>query len=211
MSNDNKPRLLVTASTFPRSISDTEPRFVFDLCKELKKDFAITILAPSAPDSLLEETVDGIKIIRYRYAPFRKMETLAYPGSILARIKAKPVRVFLVPLLLFGLYRAVKKQLKQEHYDIVHAHWLFPQGVIQSFIKNKKFPPYIITGHGGDITSLNRFPLKQLKQRAINYSSGMTVVARHQLDFMKKNYIDGKGNERFAHIPMGCNTKKFDS
>ena len=37
MNGENKPKLLVTASTFPRWAGDTEPRFVLDLCVALKK------------------------------------------------------------------------------------------------------------------------------------------------------------------------------
>jgi len=68
-----------------------------------------------------------------------------------------------------------------------------------------------LTGHGGDITSLNNFPFKQLKCRAIRRSCGFTMVAKHQKDFIDKNYKIGKNSENFAVIPMGCDTKKFNS
>lgn len=64
-----KKKLLVTASTFPRWEGDTEPRFVLDLSKQLKKYFDVTVLAPAAPGAKEKEILEGVKVLRYHYFP----------------------------------------------------------------------------------------------------------------------------------------------
>ena len=99
-----KPRLLVTASTFPRWKGDTEPRFVLDLCKKLTAYFDVTVLVPAAPGAARKEMLEGVSVIRYHYFPVHKWETLCYPGAIVPRIREKKVRVLLVPFLFFALW-----------------------------------------------------------------------------------------------------------
>ena len=194
-----KRKLLVTASTFPRFMNDTEPRFIYDLSKEMLKYYDVTVLVPDAPGTMKRENMEGLKVIRYPYFPIRKMETLCYPGAIVPRMKEKKVRVLLVPFLFIGLFIALCKEIKK--YDMVHAHWIIPQGIVQSFFGK----PFIITGLGGDVTSLNKGPLKYLKIKTLKKSKYATAVSKHLLDEMNKIY-PMKYSEV---ISMGCNIDKF--
>lgn len=194
-----KKKLLVTASTFPRWKGDTEPRFILDLSKALQKYFDVTVLGPSAPGAKEHEDLEGIEVVRYHYFPIHKWETLCYPGAIVPRIKEKKIRVFLVPFLFLGLYIKLFKILPQ--YDIVHAHWLIPQGIVQSFFKK----PYIVTGHGGDVMSLNKGIFKYLKRRCLNNAKKITVVS----DALQKQVTKLCPNTEASVISMGCDITKF--
>ena len=196
----DKPRLLVTASTFPRWKGDTEPRFVLDLCIALKEYFDITVLVPAAPGAKDQEILEGINIIRYHYFPIHKWETLCYPGAIVPRIKEKKIRIFLVPFMFIGLWCKLIKILPK--YDYVHAHWLIPQGIIQSFFKK----PYIVTGHGGDVRSLNKRIIKKLKIRCLKKAKKVTVVS----DSLREDVRDLVPTVQADVISMGCNIDKFD-
>ena len=153
-----KKRLLITGSTFPRYENDTEPRFILDLAKYMKEYAEVTVLVPAAPKAADTEVLEGVSVIRYHYFPVHSLETLCYPGAIVPRIREKKVRGLLVPWLFVSLWVHLFKMRKS--YDIVQANWLIPQGIVQSFLKK----PYIVTGHGADVTSLNRGLLKKLKK-----------------------------------------------
>ena len=167
---ERKRKLLVTASTFPRWEGDTEPRFVLDLASHMTDEFDVTALVPAAPGAKNREVLDGVEVIRYHYFPIHKWETLCYPGAIVPRIKEKKIRVLLVPFLFLSLYFHLLRLLPQ--FDVVHAHWLIPQGIVQSFFKK----PYIVTGHGGDVTSLNKGIFKRMKIRCLKRAKKVTVV-----------------------------------
>lgn len=192
--------LLVTASTFPRYKEDTEPRFVLDLCNELKNYFDITVLVPACNEGLEEEDMYGIKVKRYHYFPIHKFETLCYPGAIVPRIKEKKIRALLVPFLFISLYWHLFCMLPK--YDLVHAHWLIPQGIVQGFFKK----PYLVTGHGGDVTSLNKGFVRGLKIRTLKKAAYVTVVSKHLLNEVRNLYPVNN----IKVISMGCNTEKFD-
>lgn len=194
-----RKKLLVTASTFPRWKEDTEPRFVLDLCLHLTEEFDVTVLVPAAYGAKEDEIIDGINIIRYHYFPIHRWETLCYPGAIMSRIKEKQIRVLLVPFLFVSLFFHLLKMLPE--YDIVHAHWLIPQGIVQSFFKK----PYIVTGHGGDVTSLNKGLFKKLKTKCLRNAKAVTVVSNHLSEKVKELTPE----LHISIIPMGVNTTLF--
>ena len=197
---DNKRmKVLLTASTFPRYLEDTEPRFIFDLAKELLQYCDVTVLVPSDGHAPKHEMMEGVEVIRYRYFPIRRFETLCYPGAIVLRIKEKKSRVLLVPFLFFSLWRNVRKYEKQ--YDLVNSHWIIPQGMVQGFCKSR----YMITGHGGDVTSLNKGIFKKLKKRALKRAAKVTTVSLE----LKKTLEDLYSVDSITIQPMGCNTRAF--
>lgn len=194
-----KKRLLITGSTFPRYKNDTEPRFILDFAKAIKEYVDVTVLVPAAPDAADREVLEGVNVIRYHYFPIHSLETLCYPGAIVPRIKQKKVRALLVPGLFLSLFYHLIKLRK--NYDIVHANWLIPQGIIQSFVGK----PYIVTGHGADVTSLNKGVFLRLKRRCIKRASGITAVSKPLMDVMSSIY----DNNNKAVISMGCDTSYF--
>lgn len=201
MENKQKKKLLVTASTFPRWEGDTEPRFVLDLASHMTDEYDVTVLVPASPGAKDTEILEGVNVIRYHYFPIHKWETLCYPGAIVPRIKEKKIRILLVPFLFISLYFKLWRILPA--YDIVHAHWLIPQGIVQSFLKK----PYIVTGHGGDVTSLNRGVIKKLKVKCLKKASHITVVSNYLKERVEE--IANHEIEEPSVISMGVDTSKF--
>lgn len=195
-----KKKLLITGSTFPRWEGDTEPRFIFDYADAMAEYYDVTVLVPAAPGAKNKERMSKVNVIRYHYFPIHKWETLCYPGAIVPRIKEKKTRIFLVPFLFFSLHSRLKKMLPE--YDIVHAHWLIPQGIVQSYFKDK---PYIVTGHGGDVTSLNKGILRKLKIRCLKNARHVTVVSEH----LKERVQELLPEITPSVISMGVNTNNF--
>ena len=97
----HRPRLLVLASTYPRWQDDPEPAFVHELSKRLVPDFDVLVLTPHAPGAAVEETMEGVRVVRYRYAPAR-FETLVSSGGIVGNLRAARWKWLLVPLFLFA-------------------------------------------------------------------------------------------------------------
>ena len=199
MSQKQKKKLLVTASTFPRWEGDTEPRFVLDLSSHMTDEFDVTVLVPAAPGAKKREVLDGVKVIRYHYFPVHRWETLCYPGAIVPRIKEKKIRALLVPFLFLSLYFHLWKLLPD--YDIVHAHWLIPQGIVQSFFKK----PYIVTGHGGDVASLNAGIIRKLKIRCLKKARCITAVSED----LKNKILELFPGINVSVISMGVDVSRF--
>src|SRR5689334_22160597 len=93
---DALPRLLVLATTYPRWPGDPEPGFVHELSKRLADRFRVVALVPHAPGAKRRECMDGVEVVRYRYAP-QRMETLVNDGGIVANLRRAKWKLLLVP------------------------------------------------------------------------------------------------------------------
>jgi glycosyltransferase involved in cell wall biosynthesis len=203
-----RPNLLVLTSTLPRFADDPEPGFVLNLSKALTADFDITVLAPMGEGAPIEETVDGLSIIRYRYAPFRSWETLAYPGGIMPRLRQQPWRWAQVPMLMLGLIAAVRRLHGQRQFDLIHAHWLVPQGLaVLCALPDARRPPMVVTSHGGDLHILGHSPAAGLIRWVLQRSSALTTVSPLLADEAKA--LLGHEPPNLAVIPMGVDVEKF--
>lgn len=174
-----KPRLLVLTSTFPRWLDDSEPPFVFELSRRLTDAFEVTVLAPRAPGSLRNETMAELCVIRFPYF-FRRWESLAtYGGGILNRLRANRLSYLLVPLFLAGQLWALVRLLRRESFDVIHAHWIIPQGLVAVVARwlAQRSMPLVCTSHGGDLFALRGRLLQRLKRWVIDRCQVLTVVS----------------------------------
>jgi len=204
-----KAKLLVLTSTLPRFEGDPEPSFVLHLAQALSERFEVTLLAPMGPQARTWEKCQDVEIHRYRYAPFRRWETLAYPGGIMPRLRAEPWRWLQVPLLMAGLWRAIRRLQHTHRFDIIHCHWLIPQGLAAVLALNRRRrPPLVVTSHGGDIYTLMKWPTRHLLRWVLKRSTAVTVVSDRLLEMVRG--FAGKHAGKVTMIPMGVATESFN-
>ncbi len=178
-------KVLVTTTTFPKSKTDSQPRFVQYLCLQLSKSIEIDILAPNSPDVCgSKKETDSYKIIHFRYF-FRRLEKLTYGGGILENLKCCPFLYLLVPFFLAGQLIAVLKLIKRNRYDAIHAHWIIPQGLIAVLAQwiSRKPISILVTSHGGDLFALKGSILKKLKKWILDRADFTTVVSHAMREY----------------------------
>lgn len=172
------PTLLVMTSTYPRWEGDPEPGFVHELAKRLTDRFTVVVLGPHAPGALPREVLDGVEVVRYRYAP-QALETLVNDGGIVANLRSSPWKLLLVPGFLLSMALSLLFLLRRRRINVVHAHWLIPQGFIAALVTilGPSMPSLIVTSHGADLFALKGRLLEALKRWVIRRASAVTVVS----------------------------------
>src|SRR5258708_37841978 len=77
-------RVLFLTHNYPRTAGDASGSFILRLAKALKgEEVEVRVVAPASAGVADHETVDGIPVDRFHYAP-KKYETLAYGGNMAA-------------------------------------------------------------------------------------------------------------------------------
>ena len=152
---EGRGRILVLSSTFPRWEGDTEPGFVFDLCRHLAAELEVTVLAPHAAGARLRETLAGVSVVRYRYGP-SSWEKLAYGGGIMANLRRNPLLFLMLPPFFLGQLMALLALMRRLRPAALHAHWIVPQGmVLAAALPGRTRPRAICTDHGSDVAYRN--------------------------------------------------------
>jgi len=194
-----RPAVLVLASTYPRWTGDPEPSFVHELCRRLTDTFEVTAIVPDAPGADPSGMLDGVEVIRYRYAP-RPLQTLVNNGGIAMNLRISRWKYLLVPGFILGQFLAARRLSKQRKFAAIHAHWLIPQGTIARQLKRTFDIPYIVTSHGGDLFGLRSALLTRGKQQVAAACSAMTVVSAAMRDEAMRI---GLVPPRLDVLPMG--------
>ena len=101
----------------------------------------------------------------------------------------------------------LRKQIKENRPDMIHAHWIITQGFIAALIKKIYGIPFVVTIHGGDIFKLQGKIPTSLKKFSLLNVDKITVVS----NVIKKEAlerIDSKLN--IDVIPMDVDSKLFN-
>lgn len=198
-------KILVLTSTYPRRENDTEPKFVDNLCRHLARSNEIHVVAPHDSGIPTRETLGAnLEVFRFRYAP-QRWETLAYNGGILPNLKQNRLKFLLVPFFVLGQMLLTLKLIRSHRYDVIHAHWIIPQGFVAviSRLFSRRRPALILTSHGGDLFALKGALLSRLKQWIINASDHVTVVSSAMMDAASRLGVEKK---KISVISMGVDS-----
>jgi hypothetical protein len=84
---------------------------------------------------------------------------LAYQGGILANLKRSRWCYMLLPFFFISQLSALWRILRHRRVDVIHAHWIIPQGVVavaarMLALRGKKTPAILCASHGGDLFGL---------------------------------------------------------
>ena len=173
-------RILVLTSTFPRWAGDREPPFVFELCRRLAARHEVLVLAPHCAGAAGEERFgEGLSARRFRYAP-EALESLAYEGGILEKLRRARWRHALVPFFLLAELLAAWAAIRRQRPDVIHAHWMIPQGIVAlaaRALAGAGRTPLVCTSHGADLFALRGRLASRLKARVLQGAAALTVVS----------------------------------
>ena len=198
-------RILCATSNFPRWAGDSTTPFVLHLAQDLQAlGWSVDVLAPHAPGCATRETLGGIKVERFRYLWPDSQQTVCYQGGALINLRKRRSNAIKLPLLVGVEWAAVMRRLASRRYDLLHSHWILPQGFTGVLAAKPFRVPHVITVHGGDVfalkggvmASFKRFTLRNAN--AVTVNSSVTEAAVREL---------GPGAAPIHRIPMGVSVE----
>jgi glycosyltransferase involved in cell wall biosynthesis len=173
-------RVLVLESTYPRWPGDAQPTFIHDFCRHLP-DCEVHVLAPGAEGAAASEVRDGVQVHRYRYAPLARWQRLAYGSGMLGNVRRHPLLLLLLPVFLLAQVAAIVRLQRAHGFDVIHAHWLIPQGVCAALalqlLPRTQRPPLLLTAHGTDVHAFSGAAGTWLKRYALRRAAAVTAVS----------------------------------
>ncbi len=172
-----KLKLLVFTSTFPRWQNDTDPPFVYELSRRLIDSFDVTIHAPHYPGSKTSEKMEGMDIHRFRYF-FSPFEKLAGATGILPTLIHHKLYYGVIPFFLLAQFVSLFLLIRKIRPDIIHAHWIIPQGFMAVLVGMMTGVPVVVTAHGADVFGLGGSLFNIVKRFTLKRAKSVTVVSR---------------------------------
>lgn len=204
--------VLVVASTFPASDSDTVPRFVHDQVLALKRarpHVVFTVIAPHDRRSATVDEIDRGEFVekRFHYLWPRRWESLAGHG-IMPAIRKNRLQALAIPFLLWGEYRAIHRAVARDRPHLIYAHWFTPQAVTAAMVSRRTGIPLVFTTHASDVAVWRAFGRvgRSLVKSVVSVTCRYTAVSAASLDRMRQFFDEVEWQEvrdKGAIIPMG--------
>lgn len=168
-----------------------------DLAAELvKRGHNITVVTMAYDDLPKQEVDMGIDI--HRVKCLRSKIFVCHPWEQLT--------------YLISSFFYISRMMKINSYDVVHAHFIIPTGVLAWWMKKKYKLDYIITAHGSDVMGYNQKRFKILHilllrpwKKIVEEAYEIISPSDYLKDLMKKNAPD----KNYVMIPNGVDTELF--
>jgi glycosyltransferase involved in cell wall biosynthesis len=180
-------KVLYLVTAYARDPADVITPWLVETIRRLAaRGVTVEVLAP-AYRGLASQTVAGVRVHRFRYAP-RAWETLTHDQTAPDRVRERPWFLGLVPGYVAAGSRAAAKLAREGEFDVLHAFWPIPQGVLGLYAKRRSGLPLVSTFFGVELTWMERqFPfLAPLLRRIVRGSDAVTAISTYTADRLRK-------------------------
>ena len=166
-------RVVFLTHNYPRHPGDIAGAFLHPLATALRaRGIDVRVVAPSDQGKGGEDEVDGVPVVRARYAaPDR--ERYAYTGAMSEAIRSPEGLA-----ALWTLHRALRHEARRVAAGasevVVHAHWWLPAGLAAP-----EDLPLVVTTHGTDVRLLELSPARILARRVFRHAKVVTAVSEY--------------------------------
>lgn len=163
----------------------------------------MTVLAPHASEVREAWEDRGVETVTFRYAP-ESFEVLGYGRSLNADEAVRWRAGLVAPFYALAASRAVRRLVRQRAFDLVHAHWIVPNGVVLASMSLAT--PFAIGLHGSDVFLAERRGVRSLVAASLRRTRLLTGCSPELVERICRLGYD---SSRAHVIPYGVDTELF--
>lgn len=195
-------KVLHVSSSYPLTEGDTTAPFMEEMMVALvEAGHQVTMVVPRVVD-LAEGERNGVRLVGAPYAPSR-FQDWGYSRSLDENGRIKTSAKTLTPVAMASMIRVVRRELAHSP-DLIHLHWLVPQGVIALAVP--KTLPVVVSVHGADAKFAGG-RLRPIVDRIVGRADALVAASSKILGSVAS--IHSGATSKAAVIPHGANPKLF--
>lgn len=146
---------------------------------------------------------EGVEAISFRYAP-ENFEVLGYSRSLRQDESVRWRAGAVAPLYSLAAWRGVRELVRERRFDLVHGHWVVPNGLIANAAGLDI--PVAVGLHGSDVFLAERSGVRSLVKLALQRTRLLTGCSPELVD---RVCVIGFDKRRSRVIPYGVDTDQF--
>lgn len=144
-------RVLVLTHNLPRFAGDFSGTFIDALSRALvDAGAAVHVVAPHDAD-YDRALARPYGLTTYRYAWPASLQTVGYMRSLAGDLKVKPLSALATPAMLAGGTLTTLRAIRRQRPDVIHAHWLLPNGLVGALASRLTGVPLVVSIPGSDL------------------------------------------------------------
>ncbi|HZT94453.1 MAG TPA: glycosyltransferase [Gaiellaceae bacterium] len=212
-------RVLAVTLGYPKEPGDSTAPFVDAIVRGLaRRGHEVDVVLPHHPEFRYPDG-ERVRFFPYRYSPLARLSPWGFGQTFDAKARVGAQVLPLLPAIALSLRRAIQRRLAAEDHDVVHAHWLLPNGWAAASVAGRAEVPVVVTLHGSDVAMAERhLPLRRMARQTFGRVAAVTATSddlrRRALELGAEpraatvTYI-GVDAERFAPRPADRETRRL--
>lgn len=206
-------RILMLASSFPKWPGEATAPFIEEIAAGVAaRGHDVTMLLPYHPELRRAPEERGVRLRAFRYAPHPALNVWGYAQSLLSDTQIKGRALVATPFALSATMAAVAGELaaarrRGQPFDLVHAHWVLPNGPPAALPAICYRLPLVVSLHGSDIYLAERHWATALAAAA-TFRTAAAVTACSS-DLRARALALGARLETSQVIPYGVDPRHF--
>ena len=197
--------ILSLTSSYPRYEGDSTAPFIESITKHVAAlGHTVHVVLPESNAWNRPPTEDGVSFHTYRYSPRRSWTPWGYSESLENGAKVKRTLFALAPVVALSALRTTSRLLARERFDLVHAHWVIPNGAIAALAARRSRLPLVVSLHGSDVAVSEK---NAAFGRAARSTFARAAAVTAPSDDLRERARRLGGHEPLAVIPYGADVK----
>jgi glycosyltransferase involved in cell wall biosynthesis len=201
-------KICMLVSSYPKYEGEVTAPFIEEIAAGIAaRGHEVHVVLPKHRDMRRALVERGVHLHPYPYAPIDELNVWGYAEALAADVQVRS-RVYLIaPLALTASTIATMRVAKRIQADIVHAHWVIPNGPPAALAAAWLKRPLVVSLHGSDIYLPERHRwLRGSCAWALQRAAGITACSG---DLAGRSVALGAPAERVRVIPYGADKETF--
>jgi glycosyltransferase involved in cell wall biosynthesis len=200
-------RILAVTLGYPKEPGDSTAPFIEAIVRGLaKRGHEIDVVLPQHHEFRYPDG-EGVRFFPYRYSPFARVSPWGFGQTFNPTTHVRAQVVALLPTIALSLRRAIARRLASQPYDLVHAHWVLPNGWAAASAAKRVGVPLVVTLHGTDVAMAEHHrPLGNVARRTFSRAAAITATSE---DLRRRAVGLGADAEKTITTYIGVDTELF--
>ncbi len=198
----------MVTSSYPKYEGDVTAPFIESIASSLaSRGCEVHVLAPYHPELRRAPVEKGVHLHFFKYSPFKSLNIWGYAEALEADVRVKGAIFPLTPVVFAGSLWALLRLTREIKFDIMHAHWVVPNGPVAMIAARLRRLPLIVSLHGSDVFLAEQSrAITQVAKRVFRAAGAITAPSD---DLRLRAVRLGAPADRCRLVPYGVDPGKF--
>lgn len=198
----------MVTSSYPKYEGDVTAPFIEAIAASVAAEGNdVHVLAPYHPDVRREPLEKGVRLHFFKYSPLRHLNIWGYAESLEADVRVKGAIYPMTPVVFISSFLALWRLTGRIRFDVMHGHWVIPNGPVAAIVARLRRLPLVISLHGSDIFMAEQSGLLAGVARwCFRRASAITMPSE---DLRQRAITLGAPASRCHLVPYGVDPNQF--
>jgi glycosyltransferase involved in cell wall biosynthesis len=201
-------RILALTSSYPRFEGDPTAPFIESITRGVAAlGHNTDLVLPENSRWAHPERERGLRFHPCRYSPRASWTPWGFSESLERGVRIRRRLYVVAPVVGVSMTRCCINLAKRVPFDLVHAHWVIPNGPLGAHVAQRCGLPLVVSLHGSDVSVAQRSAwLGRAARWSFERSSAVTAPSEDLLQ--RARSLGAKGTLEL--IPYGGDTETFE-